>query len=189
MNKTKTILILVAITAILAIIFWQKTLQPTTIEIKDPVRHYFPIVQGDELLINCQLTNTGDEDLAITSIQPSNFTISMISDMPGIIPAGKTETLTFVFHSEKNIGFTSHVIRFYGNIYGCEYDSLVFDTHIVRPTVDGSDYEEIYYKQKSDMEVLVDGERGQKNYWTDDNIDDIDSSYIHNYNNVMHTEW
>lgn len=170
-------------------LFWRKTLEPTTMTIKDPVRHYFPIVQGDELSITCEITNEGDEDLSITDIFPSNFSIKRDTPMPGIIPKGKTEIMHFTFQSDKNIGYTRHVIRFYGNIKDDGLDSLVFDVHIVRPTLDGSDYEEIYYRAKQDeFDILVDGERGQKLYWVDGD-DDVDSSYIHSYNNELYMDY
>lgn len=189
--KKKYIVIALMIIAlvVLAMSFWQKTLKPTTLQVNDPVRHYFPIVQGDELSISCTITNTGKEDLAITDIQPSNFSITMDTPMPDIIPTGKSDILHFTFHSEKNIGLTRHVIRFFGNIEGGGLDSLTFDVHIVRPTLDGSDYEEIFYQNKQDdIDELVDGGRGQKNYWVDGDTD-IDSSYIHSYNNELYMDW
>lgn len=189
MKKFYIIVFVVAVASICAIQFWQKTLEPTSMQIKDPIRHYFPIVQGDELSITCEITNTGNSDLSITDIQPSNFSISMDTSMPGIIPRGKSEILHFTFHSEKNLGLTTHIIRFFGNIAGCDYDSLVFDTHIVRPTIDGSDYEEVYFRNKRDaFDVLIDGDLGQKNYWTD-NDTDADSSYIHTYKNELYIDY
>lgn len=181
-------LALIAVIVLLNL-FWRKTLEPTSISIKDPVRHYFPIVQGDELSITCELTNDGEEDLAITDIFPSNFSIRRDTPMPGIIPSGKTEVMHFTFASDKNIGLARHVIRFYGNIKEDGIDSLVFDVHIVRPTLDGSDYEEQYFRNKQDLiEELVDGDMGQKLYWVDGDPD-IDSAYIHSYNNDLYMSW
>lgn len=190
MTKLRTTLFILVALIVLACLFWEKTLQPTTTEIEDPVRHYFPIVQGDELSISCTIKNTGTEDLSITDIHPSNFSISRDTPMPGIIPAGKSEVMHFTFRSDKNIGYARHVIRFFGNIGSTGVDSLVFDVHIVRPTPDGSDYEEIYYdKVRSNVEDLIDGERGQKSYWTDDDTDEVDSTYIHSYTNELYINW
>lgn len=189
MKKIYAILLLVAAVVVALTLFWQKTLEPTTIEIKDASRHYFPIVQGDELSITCEIVNTGQEDLSITDIQPSNPAITLDTPMPDIIPCGKSEVMHFTFHSEKNIGFTRHVIRFFGNIGQSGLDSLVFDVNIVRPTPDGSDYEEIFFRNKQDLiDVLVDGTRGQKSYWIDGDTD-ADSSYIHSYNNELYMGW
>lgn len=189
MKKKYIIILLIIGVAVYFICTWEKTLVPTKVEIVDSVRHYFPIVQGDELGITVEVKNVGTEDLSITDIQPSNFSIARVGPMPEIIPAGKSGLIQFVFSSDKNIGYTKHVIRFFGNIQDGGIDSLVFDVHIVRPTLDGSDYEEIYYKKQQDeMEELVDGERGQKSYWVDGDTD-VDSSYIHSYNNDMYVDW
>lgn len=190
MKKYYIIGLLVIVIIVLLNLFWTKELQPTTMRITDPDRHYFPIVQGDELSITCEITNDGEEDLAITDIQPSNFSIKMDTPMPGIIPAGNSEILHFTFTSDKNIGYTRQVIRFFGNIKDEGLDSLAFDVHIVRPTLDGSDYEEIYYRtRKNDLvEELVDGDMGQKSYWVDGE-DGIDSAYIHSYNNDIYVNW
>ncbi len=161
-----------------------KELKPTTVSIKDSIRHYYPIILGDELSITCELENTGDEDLAITDVQPSNFSIVMDTSMPHLIPPGKKEALHFVFHSEKNVGFAEHTIRIFGNIVPNGVAELTFDTHIVRPTLDEGDYEEVYYREKQSMiEEFVDGERGQKGYWVDNG--DEDSTYQRSYKKYL----
>lgn len=161
-----------------------KELKPTTVHIKDSIRHYYPIVLGDELSIICELENTGTEDLGITDIQPSNFSIVMDTSMPHVIPPGKKEALHFIFHSEKNVGYAEHTIRIFGNIVPNGVAELTFDTHIVRPTIDDSDYEEVYFHNKQDMiDELIDGERGQKGYWVDNG--DEDSTYQRTYKKYL----
>lgn len=162
----------------------RKTLEPTAMCIKDSVRHYYPIVLGDELSITCEISNKGTEPLAITDIQPSNFSIELNSPMPSVIPPGGTEMVNFIFHSEKNVGFTEHAIRFFGNIVPDGVAMLTFDTHIVRPTVDKFDYEEVYFDKKRDMfDELVDGELGQKGYWIDGGEED--SLYQRHYQKYL----
>lgn len=161
-----------------------KELKPTVMEIKDSVRHYYPIVLCDELSINCEISNKGTEPLAITDIQPSNFAIELNSAMPSIIPPGGTEMVNFIFHSEKNVGFAEHKIRFFGNILPDGVATLTFDTHIVRPTLDRFDYEEIYFDRKRDLlDELVDGQLGQKGYWVDGG--EVDSSYQRTYKKYL----
>lgn len=161
-----------------------KQLKPTALCIKDSIRHYYPIVLGDELSITCELTNSGTEPLAITDIQPSNFSIDITSPLPNVIPPGGKEYVSFVFHSEKNVGFAEHTIRFFGNILPEGVATLTFDTHIVRPTVDKSDYEEVYFSNKRDMlDELVDGELGQKGYWIDGGEED--SAYQRSYKKYL----
>lgn len=162
----------------------EKELEPTTLLIKDSIRHYYPIVKGDELSIKCELTNDGTEPLAITDIQPSNFAIALVSQAPDLIPPGKTETIYFTFHSEKNVGFVEHQVRFFGNIKPDGVAILTFDTHIVRPTLERSDYEEHYFDEKqNNMEEIVDGTRGQKGYWIDGS--DEDSIYQRSYKKYL----
>lgn len=162
----------------------KKELKPTAVAVKDSIRHYYPVVLGEEVSINCEITNRGSEPLAITDIQPSNFSISLTSPMPSVIPPGKTEVVNFVFHTEKNVGYAQHTIRFFGNILPDGVASLTFDTHIVRPTLDGSDYEEVYFAQKRNaMEEAVDGEMGQKGYWVDGT--DEDSVYQRSYKKYL----
>lgn len=161
-----------------------KELKPTAIGIKDSIRHYYPVVLGDELSITCEITNNGNEPLAITDIQPSNFSIALTSAMPSVIPPGETEYVNFVFHTEKNVGYTEHDIRFFGNILPDGVATLTFDTHIVRPTVDEFDYEEVYFNHKRDLlDELVDGELGQKGYWVDGSEED--SAYQRSYKKYL----
>ena len=161
-----------------------KELKPTVMCIKDSVRHYYPIVLSDELSITCEITNKGKEPLAITDIQPSNFSIELTSAVPSVIPPGGVEMLNFVFHSEKNVGYAEHQIRFFGNIVPDGVAMLTFDTHIVRPTVDRFDYEEVYFDKKRDMaDELVDGELGQKGYWIEGGEED--STYQRSYKKYL----
>lgn len=161
-----------------------KQLKPTVVVIKDSVRHYYPIVKSDELSIACLITNEGPEPLAITDIQPSNFSIVLNSPMPGIIPPGQSAMLNFIFHSEKNVGLAEHKIRIFGNIKPAGVATLTFDTHIVRPTADKSDYEETFLEEKrSWMEEFVDGDLGQKGYWVDGSEED--SAYQRTYKKYL----
>lgn len=162
----------------------RKELKPTVMCIKDSIRHYYPIVLSDELSITCQISNEGTEPLAITDIQPSNFSIVLNSPMPSVIPPGGVEMVNFIFHSEKNVGFAEHTIRFFGNIVPDGVATLTFDTHIVRPTIDKFDYEEVYFDRKRDFaDEFVDGELGQKGYWIDGGEED--SAYQRSYKKYL----
>lgn len=194
-KNLRTILIWIAVIGAVATTYlilsrWEKTLSPTTMEIKDSIRHYYPIVLGDELSITCEIKNTGNEPLSITDIQPSNFSISLESDMPGLLPPGSKHELSFIFHSEKNVGYAEHTIRFFGNIAPEGVAELTFDTHIVRPSIDETDYEEVYFRMKQDMlDVAIDGDMGQKGYWVD-GVDDEDrnvedSAYQRSYKKYL----
>ena len=49
----------------------RKEVRPTSMTIKDSVRHYYPIKQGQQLDIMFTITNTGDAPLIISEMQPS----------------------------------------------------------------------------------------------------------------------
>lgn len=184
MKKIFFLLVAAALMTVSCESILHKELLPTKMGIKDSIRHYYPIVLGDELSITCEISNQGEEPLAITDIQPSNFSIELNSPMPNIIPPGGVERVNFIFHSEKNVGFAEHTIRFFGNIEPEGVAMLTFDTHIVRPTIDRFDYEEVYFDRKRDMfDELVDGELGQKGYWTDGS--DEDSAYQRSYKKYL----
>ena len=180
----------------------QQTVQPTSITIKDSIRHYYPLIRGDELRMSYDITNIGEEPLVITDIQPSCSAIVLTSSgddednkdkqgrvykherdlMPHhqgktpweytersiIVPPGKTEKLTFIYLSEMNLGYVSHDIRLYGNMQPEGIATITFDLHVVRPTMDHSDYEEIYFEHRSEMDDLIQVKQGEKGYWVKD---------------------
>jgi len=146
------------------------------VEIIDSVRHYLPVVLGDDVNMLWVIKNVGDETLVIKDIQPSNGSIELASIEYGLIPPGEEERILTVFHSAKNVGFAEHKIRIFGNIEPDGVAIVRFDINIVRPTLDRTDYEEIFF----DNEVRYESEafkkaRLNKAYYTDaDSADFID---------------
>lgn len=164
----------------------------------DSVRHYPPVVRGGNVYITCKIVNIEqkrnekdawwfmnlwhdftnkyiDNRLLITDIQPANLSIEQLSENPKRIINGDTAVISFVFNTDKIVGYTQQKIRFYGNINNDgtrKTDGmleLTFDTHVVRPAGNESDYEDIYFEGKQDItNVIVDGELGEKGYVTDD---------------------
>lgn len=49
----------------------KKKVNPTTVEVEDQDRHYYPIQQGQDLDLNYGILNTGNDPLVITEVQPS----------------------------------------------------------------------------------------------------------------------
>lgn len=147
-----------------------KTYMPTTAYIVDSIRHYPPVVRGGSIEIKCIIKNTGDNSLVITDIQPANQSIELESAEPKMIAVKDSAIISFVFNTDKIVGYTQQKIRFYGNIKGRPNGmmELVFDTHIVRPAGNQSDYEDIYFDGKQDFtDIIIDGELGEKGYTTD----------------------
>lgn len=156
------------------------TVLPTSVTVKDSLRHYYPVIQHDELKLDYEITNNGTETLVITDVLPSCSAITIADKVPEIIPPGKSDRLHFIYHSEMNLGYVSHAIRIYGNILPEGVCELEFDVHVVRPTLDRSDYEEIFFDKQAATKELVDGDQGQKGYWVGDGINPEDYSRFYN---------
>lgn len=152
-----------------------KKLEPTAIEIEDSIRHYPATVLGDDLEMVYVVRNIGNEMLMISDIQPAVPTIEVDKANVNMIPPGEEALLKFIYHSDKNIGLARHIIRLFGNIYPSGVAEIIFDTHVVRPSIDLSDYEEYYHeKLKNDAESILDERKGAKEYLTDTITDGTD---------------
>lgn len=152
-----------------------KKLEPTAIEIEDSIRHYPATVLGDDIEMVYVVRNIGNEMLMISDIQPAVPTIEVDKANVDMIPPGEEALLKFVYHSDKNIGLARHIIRIFGNIYPSGVAQIIFDTHVIRPSIDLSDYEEYYHEQlKNDGENTLDERKGAKEYITDTKTDGTD---------------
>lgn len=152
-----------------------KKLEPTAIEIEDSIRHYPATILGDDLEMVYVVRNIGNEMLMINDIQPAVPTIEVDKANVNMIPPGEEALLKFIYHSDKNIGLARHIIRLFGNIYPSGVAEIIFDTHVVRPSIDLSDYEEYYHeKLKNDAESILDEQKGAKEYLTDTITDGTD---------------
>lgn len=154
-----------------------KRVGPTTLRIVDPIRHYYPLVQGEDLKMNYLIINTGHYPFIIQDIQPASLSVELTKEHPHLIPSGDSLNVSLVFHTDRNIGYAQHKIRIFGNV-SMVNDTLevmgeavlTFDTHIVHPTLDQSDYEERYWEKKANSEKRVNGTRGEQGYYTDEDI-------------------
>lgn len=117
---------------------------PTMVTVVDSVRHYRPLLLGEELTMHYDLTNVGEEPLVVNDIQPSCGCI--VSNMGSnlIILPGETKRLIFVYDTSGNIGYVKHTIRIYGNVLPKGEIDLIFDLNVVPPTAEAPDYEQIY---------------------------------------------
>lgn len=142
-----------------------KKLGPTVIQVEDSIRHYPSVILGDELDIVYAVRNVGKEMLVITDIQPACPAIESSPANVTTVPPGEEVLLKFTFHSDKNIGLARHCIRLFGNIAPKGVAELIFDTHVVRPSTDLSDYEEYYHdKMENSDEHILDGRKSEKGY-------------------------
>lgn len=123
--------------------------QYTTVEIRDPVRHYYPILQGQDLTINVRVINTGKVPLVVRDIQPSCGCILLESDHEMVVPPDRSMYVSLRYDSRKNVGKVEHSVRFWGNISPGGMAELRFDVHVVPDANYHHDYEEMYDKEES----------------------------------------
>lgn len=160
-----------------------KSVRPTEVMVQDSIRHYYPMIQGQELTLKYRVANIGDDPLVITDIQPSCGCISIDGKKNNIILPQKEQTFVFKFASDKFVGEVEHQIYIYGNI--ANKDSMVvlyFSTNVVPPTTASTDYEENYYeKEKTDnmMKGFTNGDNTTKGYYINDG--DYPDDYEKNY--------
>ena len=123
--------------------------QYTSVEIRDAIRHYYPILQGQELLVNIRVNNTGKVPLVVKDIQPSCGCILLESDHEFVVPPDRSMTITLRYDSRKNVGRVEHSIRFWGNILPDGMAEMRFDVNVVPDANYHHDYEEMYDKSES----------------------------------------
>ena len=68
MGRWGLVAVLLAASAVLSC---SRKVSYTELQIKDPVRHYHPILQGQELTIIVPMENIGEVPLTIKDVQPS----------------------------------------------------------------------------------------------------------------------
>ena len=148
----------------------RKEVGTTSILILDSVRHYYPIVMGEDINMIYRIANIGKEPFVITDIQPScGCTIAEESEGT-IIPPGTEGKLSFIFDTNKNVGYVRHTIRIYGNIAPKGVALMIFDCNVVPPTTSSVDYEENYHERNAKelaIKGMIEGGQGQRGYFTD----------------------
>ncbi len=147
----------------------KKKIGDTTVSVTDSVRHYYPLIAGQELDLVYELTNTGDQPLIIRDIQPSCGCIAPTLESRMVLPE-KTVQLRFRYESAKNIGYVRHVIRIHGNIKPHGIAKLIFDVNVVPHADYTRDYEELYkesVERNRMIRGLVDGDENEKGYYVD----------------------
>lgn len=156
----------------------RKVVGTTTVEVKDSVRHYYPVIAGQVLNLSFVIKNTGDQPLVIRDVQASCGCIFPDKEREAIrrggekrmlLPGNKT-TLFFKYESAKNIGYVEHEIRIYCNAEPRGIVRLLFDVNVVPQADYTRDYEELYKEavERSDIiRGLVDGDESEKGYYVD----------------------
>lgn len=159
------------IPALLLLLFaaCEKKLQPASYIIVDPVRHYYPVIQGQMLDVTYEIENTSDHPLFIQEIQTSCGCIVPRDELPVVVLPHKSNFIRTEFNSIKNSGFVSHNIYLYGNFKDTTCVELQFDTNVVPRPDYVRDYEQLYMEQSKSSNPfhgLVGGGKEQKGYFT-----------------------
>lgn len=143
----------------------QRSIRPTYITVADSVRHYYPVVSGEQMTLSYLVRNEGDDPFLIDDIQPSCGCISAPIEAKAI-PPHDSITLVFTFDTSKNLGYVRHAIRLFGNVLPRGMATLVFDVNIVPPSFDLPDYEETHVQRTGGgINELVDGKTSEKGYY------------------------
>lgn len=142
----------------------------TSIIVQDSIRHYYPMIQGQQLVLGYRIANIGKEPLVLVDIVPSCGCISVDKKINNVILPGKSLTLQFKFDSSKSVGYVDQKIYLYGNIKPDGEAVLLFDTNVVPPYHKSPDYEEQFYEDKK-LETLIQGSiqgtAQERGYWID----------------------
>ncbi|MBQ8968959.1 MAG: DUF1573 domain-containing protein [Bacteroidaceae bacterium] len=152
----------------------EKKLEPATIIVTDPVRHYYPVVQGEMLGITYEMENTCEHPLFIQEVQTTCGCIIPRDALPIVILPHKSGFLHLDFNTIKNSGYVSHHIYCYGNFRDSARIHLSFDTNVVPQADYIRDYEQLWQEQirhRRSVRSFVDGESSQKGYYTNEHED------------------
>lgn len=141
--------VLLLLLSLLALVGCSRKVQYTTVEIKDPVRHYYPILQGQELTVMIRIQNKGKVPLVVKDIQPSCGCIVLESDHEMVVPPDRFMFVTLRYDSRKNVGKVEHSVRFWGNISPEGWTEMRFDVNVVPDASYHHDYEELFDKSES----------------------------------------
>lgn len=151
----------------------EKQLKPASVIVIDPVRHYYPVVQGELLGVTYEIENVSDNPLFIQEVQTSCGCLVPRDELPIIVLPHKSGFVHLDFNTIKNIGYVSHNVYCYGNFKDTTCLEMQFDTNVVPDANRIRDYEELWQEQQkvgASLREFVDGKTGQKGYYTEPGV-------------------
>jgi hypothetical protein len=166
--RKKTIKVLKLLMILVVVISCDFKENLVDVEIVDPVRHYYPVVQGQELNILIELNNKSDAPFKITDILTSCGCVIVKKGVFEVIPAQSTGYIELIYNSNKNIGLVNHFIYIYGNLNKLAKLEADFDVHVVPDALYTPDYEELYRREVEEnggTKNSVEGEENTKGYY------------------------
>ena len=162
--------LLVLVVTLLCFLSCDKQLKPVTVILVDPVRHYYPVIQGEMMNISYEIENTSDNPLFIQELQTTCGCIIPRDELPIVILPHKAGFINLTFNTIKNTGYVEHFIYCYGNFRDSTCVEFQFDTNVVPRADYVHDYEQLWIEQNSEdgtIRSFVDGASGQKGYYTE----------------------
>ena len=82
----------------------EKKLKQAEVIVVDPVRHYYPVIQGDIMNVTYEIENISDNPLFIREIQTTCGCILPRDELPLVILPHKRGSINMAFNSIKNTG-------------------------------------------------------------------------------------
>lgn len=177
--RQKTFLFLKLLTVFAVIVSCDYKENLVDVKIVDPVRHYYPIIQGQELNIIIELENKSDSPFKITDILTSCGCVVLKKGALDVIPGQSTGYIELTYDSNKNIGLVNHFIYIYGNLNKVNKLEANFDVHVVPDALYTPDYEELYRKEvekKGGTKNMVEGNENNKGYYISSGDDEEENN-------------
>lgn len=150
----------------------EKQLKPASVILVDPIRHYYPVVQGEIMNVSYEIENTSDNPLFIQEVQTTCGCLVPREELPIVVLPHKVGFINLSFNTIKNTGYVNHYIYCYGNFQDSTCVEFEFDTNVVPRADYVRDYEQLWHEQNDEVKSLrdfVDGMPGQKGYYTEEN--------------------
>lgn len=155
--------------AAVCLVSCEKHLKPASVIVVDPIRHYYPVIQGEMMELSYEIENISDNPLFIQELQTTCGCIVPREELPIVILPHKVGIVHLTFNTIKNTGYVDHFVYCYGNFKDSTCVELEFDTNVVPRADYVHDYEQLWQEQtKSSKSIreFVDGMPGQKGYYT-----------------------
>lgn len=156
-------------TFVLCFVSCDKQLKPASVIVVDPIRHYYPVIQGEMMDLSYEIENTSDNPLFIQELQTTCGCIVSRDELPIVVLPHKIGYVHLTFNTIKNTGYVDHFIYCYGNFQDSTCVELEFDTNVVPRADYVHDYEQLWQEQTKGARSIrdfVDGMPGQKGYYT-----------------------
>jgi hypothetical protein len=162
-----------------ALVSCNKQLKPATVIVIDPVRHYYPIIQGEEMTVTYELENTSDNPLFIQEIQTSCGCVIPREELPVVILPHRHGVITLDYNTIKNNGYVSHYVYCYGNFKDTVAIMMEFDTNVVPSSDYIRDYEQLWTEQvknSPNFQNIINSSTSQKGYYIESIFDESQSN-------------